>query len=171
MKRSLLSAPTRRAILQFAQHKLCPPAMQQQLRNYQSAYNADRKTTLIDSLSLVYEDTKYPLDCRPWEYRDGQLQTYNLFGAVAATIPGLWVIFVAMVSWFWYTISDTEVVHGWMKDNHPFFNVHSGADLKRHPIFHVQLMFSPLKLSPDRHFFYQEIDQAIKTRRAEKNAK
>ncbi len=165
MQRALCIPTTKR--LHFSKSApLCPIAAHNRL--YQTQFAPNMKVSLIDSISLVYEDPSYHLTLRPFEYRDRQYSSYTSFGAMAATLPCLGAIFIMFFSWAWYTFNDREVSRGWVHNFHPFFDVHTATDIRRHPIFHPTLMVSPIRFNTDREFFYQEIEQAIQSRKAEK---
>lgn len=80
-----------------------------QKRSFQTPYKPGASVTVLDTMGSVYDDPKYMLDVKPVEFRDGQANSYNQFGAVAVGIPCFIACFFAVCSIIWYTMFDTEV--------------------------------------------------------------
>lgn len=121
----------------------------------------------------VMEDPRQRLELKPLEWRDGSLKYYTdyfpiKFLMVVCGLPGLLCLF----SLFWYSITDSAVTLFDRRNIHPHLKIQSSNDHRAvaHPFFHL---FNPYStaLPGVRDLFHDEIEQALATRKAEREQK
>lgn len=137
-----------------------------QKRSFQTPYKPGTPVTVLDTMGSVYDDPKFTLDVKPVEFRDGQINSYNQFGAVAVGIPCFIACFYAVCAIIWYTMFDTEVQF-FRAQLHPYLEIKTGRELARtrNPMFLWTYKFAPNTQYNVRNLFYLEIEDAIRRRK------
>ncbi|KAF0978915.1 hypothetical protein FDP41_001985 [Naegleria fowleri] len=139
-------------ILQFNS----PSAQQRFLQTIRKRNNPG----FMDTVSGMYESPEYKLDCKPFEFREGEpffLLNYLGVVIVAATIA--FAFMLCFSSLLRYTLVDVAVVLK-RSNPHPFLNIKNGADLQAtlNPIY---LPCQPFTHSTDlKQMFYNELNRA-----------
>ncbi|EFC36243.1 predicted protein [Naegleria gruberi] len=114
----------------------------------------------LDTVSGMYESAEYKLDCKPFEFREGEpFFLFNYLGVVIVACTIAFAFFMCFSSLARYTLIDTQVTLS-RRNPHPFLNIKTGTDMMAtiNPIYRFCQPFShTIDL---KQMFYNELNRA-----------
>ncbi|KAL9643586.1 hypothetical protein ABK040_010199 [Willaertia magna] len=115
----------------------------------------------FDTITGHYDLDGYKLDCKPFEFREGDaLYLFKYMGVIIVSVPAGMALLFAFFALFWYTIADSQVTI--LRSNpNPFLELKNGEDVHKTKIPLSRTVPYGYSQSLDRKFlFYRELEAA-----------